>query len=68
MGKFGCAQIRTSSSYSTEKKTDFCIFLVWNVLPSGLIDLVTKRVKKDFDPVFLPPGDDLAKKGDIAGS
>jgi len=55
MGKFGCAQI-------LEKKTDFCILLVWNVLPSGLIDLVTKMVKKYFDPVFYPPGERFGQK------
>ena len=29
MGKFGCTQIRTSSSCSSEKKKDFLIFLGW---------------------------------------
>ena len=43
MGAFGCTQIQTSSSCSSEWKKDFLIcFLVRNILPRGLIGLLTR--------------------------
>ena len=49
MGKFVCTQIRTSCSCSCEKKKDFLnlFFWVWNILPRGLIGLLTKTPKKN---------------------
>ena len=44
MGKFGCTQIWTSSSCSSEKKKKIFIFLggIWHILPRGLIVFAQK--------------------------
>ena len=65
MGKFGCTQIRTSSSCSSEKTKDALISFGgegWNILPRGLIGLLTKKAKKIFDPFFDPPGEVFGQK------
>ena len=47
MGEFGCTQFRTSSSCSFERKRFWkSVFWVRNILPRGLIGLLTKKAKK----------------------
>ena len=60
MGKFGRTQIRTSTSFSSDKK--YIIFEgILNILSRGLNDLLTKLSKTILDPFMDPPGHKRAK-------
>ena len=64
MGKFGCTQIQTSSSFSSERKKYFSKSVLGglHILPRGLISLLTKTPKKIFRVFFYPKKDIIGQK------
>ena len=50
IGALGCTQVRTSNSCSSKRKKDFGNLFFWvrNILPRGLIGLLTKMAKTNF--------------------
>ena len=57
MGKFGCAQIRTSRSYSSGKKKDFLMcFLGLEYFAQKFNRPFNKMAKKNYFTLFGPPG------------
>ena len=56
MGKWGCTWNPTSTACISKKKRDFHDFFISNIFPRGLIALLTKVGKQDFDPFFGPLG------------
>ena len=51
-----------------EKKRFFkSVFLVSNILPRGLIALLTKNYHKNPDPIFDPAGDVFGQKKGVVG-